>query len=341
MNKNKEEDKHKKLVIFNAIAIVLVLWIVSWLIIDYFIFPKTFLDNQTVISERGAFGDKFGFVNSLFSGLALTGIIISIYFQQKELSLQRDELIETREEFKDQNFQTTFFNLLKTQRQLAEEIKIDIWDVNSSNEPKKTEITGRFFFNNSKSELRRILNALDFESYVNYFDWKDYSRIFDPSGDEYIKNLDNLKKISYSISYYKISKEIWEDSKNLDKIELARISYGIFLHRFHFVMGHYFRHLYHILNFLEEKETERKIDKKDSDIQDVINEYQTYANFIQAQMTTPELFLLFYNSLSFPKLQSLLIRYNILENLAIEDLILKEHNCVQGINLKSRSELLK
>lgn len=78
----------------------------------------------------GAFGDKFGMVNSLFSGLAFAGIIITIYMQKHELELQREELAETRTVFKGQNElmtaqqnDNTFFNLLENHRQLVESFR--------------------------------------------------------------------------------------------------------------------------------------------------------------------------------------------------------------------------
>lgn len=49
---------------------------------------------------RGTFGDMFGSVNALFSGLAFAGIILTIFLQSKELSLQREELSYTREELR-------------------------------------------------------------------------------------------------------------------------------------------------------------------------------------------------------------------------------------------------
>lgn len=52
------------------------------------------------IKEIEAYGNILGPVNALFSGLAFSGIIITILFQSKELSLQRQELIITREELK-------------------------------------------------------------------------------------------------------------------------------------------------------------------------------------------------------------------------------------------------
>jgi len=49
-------------------------------------------------SDRGSFGDAFGGINSIFSGLALGGVIIAIILQGRELELQREELRLTREE---------------------------------------------------------------------------------------------------------------------------------------------------------------------------------------------------------------------------------------------------
>jgi len=47
---------------------------------------------------RGQFGDSFGAINALFSGLALAGIILAIFLQKQELELQRKELELTRQE---------------------------------------------------------------------------------------------------------------------------------------------------------------------------------------------------------------------------------------------------
>ncbi len=59
-----------------------------------------------VAAKRGQFGDMFGAINALFTGLAFAGFIYTIYLQRKDLSLQRmdlrlqrDELELTRREF--------------------------------------------------------------------------------------------------------------------------------------------------------------------------------------------------------------------------------------------------
>src|SRR4051812_21552608 len=45
----------------------------------------------------GTFGDMFGRLNTLFSGLAFAGIIVTILLQRTELALQRHELKAARQ----------------------------------------------------------------------------------------------------------------------------------------------------------------------------------------------------------------------------------------------------
>jgi len=49
----------------------------------------------------GPFGDTFGALNTLFSGLAMGGVIMAIFLQRQELILQRQELRLQREELVD------------------------------------------------------------------------------------------------------------------------------------------------------------------------------------------------------------------------------------------------
>lgn len=57
-------------------------------------------NNITATDEQARFGDMFGAVNTLFSGLAFAGIIYTILLQRNELALQRKELRDTRTELK-------------------------------------------------------------------------------------------------------------------------------------------------------------------------------------------------------------------------------------------------
>ncbi|GAA5144172.1 hypothetical protein GCM10023213_33750 [Prosthecobacter algae] len=78
--------------------------------------PYLFYDTN---DGRGTFGDMFGAVNSLFSGLAFGGVICAILLQRKELQLQRRELRLTRREMeKSSNAQTISAKALSLQFEL-------------------------------------------------------------------------------------------------------------------------------------------------------------------------------------------------------------------------------
>lgn len=68
---------------------------------------------------RGEFGDVFGAVNALFSGLAFAMIILTILLQKQELTLQRQELTLTHEELKGQKEQLAIQNVTLA-RQMTE-----------------------------------------------------------------------------------------------------------------------------------------------------------------------------------------------------------------------------
>jgi hypothetical protein len=86
--------------------------------------------------DRGTFGDMFGAVNSLFSGLAFAALVYTVLLQRRELQLQREELAETREEIKGQklqlaaqnevlrlqSFEQTFFSTLNLLNSIVENI---------------------------------------------------------------------------------------------------------------------------------------------------------------------------------------------------------------------------
>jgi len=119
----KKENKNDNDNGFIVTAVIVTIVIIGlWFVTYYALKDKPSTD-------RGTFGDMFGSINALFSGLALTGIILTILLQRKELKLQRKELIDTRQEFKTQNetlkierFENTFFNLLNQHHQIVNAI---------------------------------------------------------------------------------------------------------------------------------------------------------------------------------------------------------------------------
>lgn len=82
-------------------------------------------------SYRGTFGDMFGAVNALFSGLAFAGLIYTIAVQRQELALQRDALKMQTEELEGQknlsNLQMALGvvnDLIKTKHERFEKVNV-------------------------------------------------------------------------------------------------------------------------------------------------------------------------------------------------------------------------
>ncbi|MDT0123890.1 hypothetical protein Q9R46_14610 [Paenibacillus sp. RRE4] len=83
---------------------VLVCWIFTWIFI-----PMIYKESEF---GAGTFGDMFGGVNALFSGLAFVGLIYTILLQKQDLALQTKAI-------KDQTTETTrTANELERQRKL-------------------------------------------------------------------------------------------------------------------------------------------------------------------------------------------------------------------------------
>lgn len=83
-----QENKNYKRIAIIAFFCTIILWALSFFLL--------FWDTNC----RGTFGDMFGAVNALFSGLAFAGLIITLIMQHEELGLQRKELAQTNEELR-------------------------------------------------------------------------------------------------------------------------------------------------------------------------------------------------------------------------------------------------
>jgi len=97
-------------------------WAFLWMLLVLVLWGCTFLLFCFVSTgeKRGQFGDMFGAVNALFSGLAFFGVIWAIVLQKRELELQRSELAMTRDELRGQkeqmqrqSFESTFFQMVR------------------------------------------------------------------------------------------------------------------------------------------------------------------------------------------------------------------------------------
>lgn len=193
-----------------ALLLILITWGSSWFLID-----KNIEEDQ-----RGPFGDKFGAVNSLFSGFAFAGIIIAIYLQKKELEYQRQELEETRIEIRgqrtaleaqnttlaSQKFENTFFHLLQMHHEIVKSITLtttsydskvmsDVVLIQAQGRESFRELYKKLSneFNNIKNSFP-LLNADPSEleiinsAYLNFFEYSQ-SKV-----GHYFRNLYNIMK---------------------------------------------------------------------------------------------------------------------------------------------------
>ena len=251
---NEESEKLSLKVPFFVSSFVILAWAITWYL----------LKDQ---ADRGTFGDMFGSVNALFSGFAFVGVIYAILLQSKELKLQRKELRFTRDELEGQkiqmeaqnatlikqNFENTFFELLKIHNDITN--GIDLIDGN-----------------------HRITQGRDcFKVFYNRF------------------------------------KKLW--GRNTEKFkgecELDRINntYLSFYEGHQAEFGHYFRSLYNIVKLVDGSNMEDK---------------RLYTNLIRAQLSSFELALLFYNSLSnmgAEKFKPLIEEYSLLKTVPRNELI--------------------
>jgi len=100
-------------------SIILSLTIVAIVIGSYltFLVYLSWPIKELSIRQAALLGDSFGIVNSLFSGLAFAGVIITIV-------IQRQELNESRAVFKSQKFEDAFYRLLDFYKENLNDITV-------------------------------------------------------------------------------------------------------------------------------------------------------------------------------------------------------------------------
>lgn len=268
---------------------VIILWGLFWALSSW-MYPE--------IECRGQFGDSFGAINALFAGLAFAGVIYAIILQKKELGLQRDELGLQRRELEytrteirgqkeqlqaqnqtlqKQNFENSFFQLLDLHSEIVNSMAIP---------------------GDSLTTPKRYMGA------------KDYS------GRECFGLM--LQKLE---DIYQIAKEEFsaamrpdEDTTREFMYRWLNDKYEEFFPELQPYLGHYFRHLYNIVKFVDEGGQE-------------VAERKFYTDLVRAQLSSTELGLLFYHGLSDrgDGFRDLIEEYALFKHIPSESLIREEH----------------
>ncbi len=65
------------------------------------------------IAERGQFGDSFGVLNSLFTGLGFGGIVVTLLIQQRQLQHQESVIKLQRESEQTAHYEGTLHRLIE------------------------------------------------------------------------------------------------------------------------------------------------------------------------------------------------------------------------------------
>lgn len=295
-NKNNKDSVARILSFFSVVfaisGLVIIILFLGSLSKSYTVFGG----QPLALTETGQVGDFIGgVVGALWSFTGVLLFYLSLRLQRKEFELQRDELSQTREEFKTQNntlrlqrFENTFFNLISLHHQIVNSIDFDIYEGKKYNSMSLSE-QGRL-----AQELNLItLNGRDvFKYHYNQFRNKVYVT----------DNLENTMK------------------KYMEYWELVQTDFG-----------HYFRNLYRIVKIVNEtefytyEELRGKLDENS-------NEYNTknfevryrYISMLRAQLSDYELLWLFYNCLSdngSEKFKPLVEKFSLLKNMPKNKLI--------------------
>lgn len=228
---------------------------------------------------RGTFGDMFGSINALFSGLALAGIILTILLQRKELKLQREELRDTRREFETQNetlklqrFESTFFNLLNIHHQ--------------------------------------IVNAIDYRYY------KKKEKEYNPYALKPVGSSEELEAVTISgrdvfrNRYNAMLPELQKNPEDYEKIYLKHYEKSLT------DFGHYFRNLYRMIKLVDQ--TDFFYDVSSVSEKEVFKLKYRYTCIIRAQISDYELLWIFYNCLSengIDKFKPYVEQYSLMKNI--------------------------
>ena len=259
-----------------------------------------------------------GIVGTVWTLVSIFLFYLNLRKQTEALGLQQSQIEMTKKQIDRQQFENTFFNLLRTQQEIRNQISYTTKNT-ETNEINTLEANA--FFDFCKISLKK-----------EYQDLSDFTthEMISLALESAISEKNFTKEIAIRERYEKLN-----NPQNQEKLKTplgkAQLAYWSVFDKYHNQLGHYFRHLYHILKFVEVNQIDEinQIEKDSKNyienIESIKKKYLRYVNFIQAQMSSGELLILFYNGLCFVEMKKLIHEFNFLENLALEDLISSNH----------------
>ena len=82
------------------ISTAILVSLLSGVFVLWLYLPSYLNSHLRTLSDKGVYGDSYGSVNALFTGLAFAGLVFTIFLQQREIKLQRDDFFSQLEEMK-------------------------------------------------------------------------------------------------------------------------------------------------------------------------------------------------------------------------------------------------
>lgn len=301
----------------------------------------------------GQVGDFMGGV--IGSIWALAGVFLyfsAVKMQNTELENQAKFRREDRILDSIKEFENTFFALLASQQKIKDELSADFSDGKLGENHHLYEETRHASSNNLFKEAAIVLKKLYAfcarETFVINLH-PDTDLLFAKTNEER-KQIIKTYSEDLVISNMGFNEILFKSVKG-QKGELHRCQAIYFLFFIHYssTIGHYCRHLYHILKYIDQAQLDilimvrNNFDEKEriDKMMEVNKRFKRYTAFLQSGLSSSEMCILFYNSLIYPKARKLYLRYNLLENLLDIDLIETEHKkLVKGFRCKSPNRMI-
>lgn len=290
--------------------------------------------DSDLLSDYGDFIG--GFVGAIFSLAGFCLISLTLNAQQKEINTQKKA-------YERESFESTFFNLLNVQQNITNDLKAYFWRPNVGTDRlitiEKYSVRGREFFSIAVKERKLIKRSLSSKEYLGIYEepkdhevegWlvniEEQSRM-EPNPSDYldkeVRKLHRRSQLQLINLIYGIDEEKWKNGRAKTGVDRVKFVYELFFDKYRYVVGHYFRNLYHVVKFVDDYEKSQctKAESGEQAQQEIRDRCNRYAGFIQAQMSSYELALLHDDSVIFSKMRELVEKYHLIENCSSGDLI--------------------
>ncbi len=348
-----KKEKVYEYVAYFCLAVGLICFLVFWMVLR-----KNgwgIADNVDVnsIDASAKVGDFVGGVIGSFWALAGVFLYFSaLRMQSKEIANQVKEMSESKKLSNQQQFETSFFNLLRTQQEIKNDLKGTFYSIVQDGESYRInshQYCSGEFFERAFIELRRLFSVYRRSSFSNWIDdeveymlrsfWEERN-LQNPDPDE--ENNDDVHKLFFNLdlkyltSFYRIKDDTVKSAQaQPDELLTCQCIYGNLFLKYENELGHYCRHLYNIVKYIDteyESALRLNYERKDISSSEIEQErvrikarFDGYIGFLHSILSISEMSVLFYNSLLFDKARELYVKWDLFDNLRKEALIKSRH----------------